>query len=138
MEFKCPACNHVLNEYEINNLWCTTCNKRFGSKEEIFSLNEEWVRQQAENKAIEEQRQEYGLKQIGHYEYDVETVLNVDHGRTDKDSLRDILNTRARAGWKLHTMYSNELGKDAIKVLGFGLNSTVCEDVLIFERQIEK
>jgi len=47
-----------------------------------------------------------------------------------------VLTDYARAGWKLHTMYSNELGKNAVALLGLGVNSTACEDVLIFERRI--
>ena len=47
-----------------------------------------------------------------------------------------ILSDHAKNGWKLHTMYSNELGKSALMILGFGTNSTACEDVLIFERRL--
>lgn len=48
-----------------------------------------------------------------------------------------ILSDHAKNGWKLHTMYSNELGKNALMILGFGTNSTACEDVLIFERRVQ-
>ncbi len=34
-------------------------------------------------------------------------------------------------------MYSNELGKNALSLLGVGVNSTACEDVMIFERRIQ-
>ena len=47
-----------------------------------------------------------------------------------------LINKRAREGWKLHTVYSNELGKNALKVLGLVENSTACEDVLVFERKL--
>ena len=50
----------------------------------------------------------------------------------------EVLSTHALQGWKLHSIYSNELGKNALRILGFGVNSTACEDVLIFERRIEK
>lgn len=33
-------------------------------------------------------------------------------------------------------VYSNELGKNALKVLGLVENSTACEDVLVFERKL--
>ena len=71
------------------------------------------------------------------YEYDVVTIINKDHGIVDKDKMRKILMEYARNGWKLRTIYSNELGKNAIRILGFEANSTACEDVLIFERRIE-
>ena len=71
------------------------------------------------------------------YEYDVVTILNENHGQVNKIKMKQILSEYARNGWKLHTMYSNELGKNAIAILGLGVNSTACEDVLIFERRIE-
>ena len=35
MEYYCPRCNHKMNEYEVETLWCTNCNARFGSKADI-------------------------------------------------------------------------------------------------------
>lgn len=70
------------------------------------------------------------------YEYDVVTIINANHGTVNKDKMMEILSEHARNGWKLHTIYSNELGKNATSMLGFGVNSTACEDVLIFERRI--
>ena len=70
------------------------------------------------------------------YEYDVVTIINEDHRTIDKDKMMKILSDHAKNGWKLHTMYSNELGKNALMILEFGTNSTACEDVLIFERRV--
>ena len=72
------------------------------------------------------------------YEYDVVTIINENHGTVDKEKMMQILSNHARNGWKLHTMYSNELGKNALSLLGFGVNSTACEDVMIFERRIKE
>lgn len=72
------------------------------------------------------------------YEYDVVTLINENHGTVDKEKMMKILSDHARAGWKLHTIYSNELGKNALNVLGFGMNATACEDVLIFERRVQE
>lgn len=72
------------------------------------------------------------------FEYDVVTVINKDHGIIDKQEMMKILSDHAKNGWKLHTIYSNELGKNALSLLGFGVNSTASEDVLIFERRIPK
>lgn len=71
------------------------------------------------------------------YEYDVVTIINEDHGTVDKEKMMEILSEHAKNGWKLHTMYSNELGKNALMILGIGVNSTACEDVMIFERRIQ-
>lgn len=70
------------------------------------------------------------------YEYDVVTIINEDHGTIDKERMMNILSEHTKNGWRLHTIYSNELGKNAIRILGLGINSTACEDVLIFERRI--
>lgn len=71
------------------------------------------------------------------YEYDVVTIINENHGTVDKERMMNILSEHAQNGWKLHTIYSNELGKNALMIMGFGVNSTACEDVLIFERRVQ-
>jgi len=86
----------------------------------------------------ENEKQQFANSFKEYYEYDVVTLINVDHGKIDKEKMINLLNERAQKGWKLHTVYSNELGKNALKILGFGINSTACEDVLIFERRIEQ
>ena len=40
MSIRCPHCSSEMNEYEVNNLWCTNCNKKFSSKAELMSQNE--------------------------------------------------------------------------------------------------
>ena len=92
---------------------------------------------------IKEQKKEREIKHRAYakslnefYEYDVVTIINENHGTVDKTKMMNILSEHARNGWRLHTMYSNELGKSALSLLGFGVNSTACEDVLIFERRI--
>ena len=56
----------------------------------------------------------------------------------DKERMKQILTDYSRKGYRLHTIYSNELGKNALSVLGFGVNSTACEDVMIFERRVKE
>lgn len=69
-----------------------------------------------------------------YYEYDVVTIENKSTGEVKIDKLKSILTEYSSKGWKLHSIYSNELGKNAL----LGLNATASEDVLIFERRIEK
>ena len=94
---------------------------------------------EAEKRRIEtEQQHQAFAKSFGeYYEYDVVTIINEGHGQVDKQRILNVLNQRSKQGWKLHTIYSNELGKNAISLLGLGVNATACEDVLIFERRIE-
>lgn len=35
----CPKCNKTLNDYELNKLWCTNCNARFKSIEDLYNSN---------------------------------------------------------------------------------------------------
>ena len=94
-------------------------------------------RHEAEIKA-EKKRQEFAKSFNEFYEYDVVTIINENHGAVDKERMMRVLADHAAKGWRLHTIYSNELGKNALSVMGLGMNSTASEDVLIFERRVEK
>ena len=86
----------------------------------------------------EKEHVEYAKSFNEFYEYDVVTIINEEHGAIDKEKMLNILSEHAKKGWKLHTIYSNELGKNALRVMGLGVNSTACEDVLIFERRVAR
>lgn len=90
----------------------------------------------AEQKEVE--RINYAKSFNEFYEYDVVTIINENHGTVDKEKMMKILSDHAKNGWKLHTMYSNELGKNALSLMGFGVNATACEDVMIFERRVQE
>ena len=64
------------------------------------------------------------------FEYDVVTVPNKTNGSTDVKALKNILAQKAADGWRLVSTYSNELGH----ISTAGTNSTICEDVLYFEK----
>lgn len=125
----CQDCNSELIETEIpREAWV---NKSAVEKE---SIKDEFDREVQE----EIEKQEFISSHDDLYEYDIVTILNKDHGQIDKKKIKEVIMSHARKGWKLHTVYSNELGKNALAVLGLGLNTTACEDVLIFERKISK
>ena len=67
------------------------------------------------------------------YEYDYIVVPNKSDGSTDKEKIEKIIRNHAMQGWRLITMYSNEIGKNAIA----GVNATMCEDIMVFERCIK-
>lgn len=83
-------------------------------------------------------------KEFGEFEYKVITIPNADGGAVDAGKLQKILDAMSEAGWRLITVYSNELGKTSrtSSMSGFGTstttgtNSTVCQDVMFFERRI--
>lgn len=92
---------------------------------------------------VRAEQEEYDKQEFAHsfnefYEYDVVTTVNTIDGHTDAAKLKQIIQSHAKRGWRLHTMYSNELGKNVVHVLGMGTNSTACEDVMIFERRIKE
>ena len=111
--------------------------KKYGAIKTREQIIIEQQEQERQKQILEQKKQEFAKSFQEYYEYDVVTIINEDHGRVDKEHMLKILSDHAKEGWKLHTIYSNELGKNAIRVLGFGTNSTACEDVLIFERRIE-
>lgn len=75
------------------------------------------------------------------YEYEMVKIANLSNGESDMSSINRELAIHAANGWRLHTIYSNELGKNASSVgadgLSSGTNSTICEDILIFEKRIK-
>lgn len=136
------------------------CKVSGQAKSEVFDIVDSWIEQRKntieyEQNIINEKQRERIQKEeaaknreLEHikyaksfnefFEYDVVTIINKDHGIVDKKKMMDILSEHARSGWKLHTIYSNELGKNALSIMGFGTNATACEDVLIFERRVQE
>lgn len=72
------------------------------------------------------------------YDYKVEKVSNLTNGASNGIEIQRLLTHYAEHGWKLHTMYSNELGKNTSSAgfggISSGTNSTISEDILVFER----
>lgn len=107
------------------------------AKEELLSVINSTYSGKSKSEINEIKHQQYAKSFKEFYEYDVVTILNENHGQINKEKMKQILSSYSKNGWKLHTMYSNELGKNAVAFLGLGVNATACEDVLIFERRIE-
>ena len=83
----------------------------------------------------------------GYYEYkvislsDVSGLFKSNSGRVNTEGMTEVLNELGIDGWHLVTAYSNELGKNALSggaggVL-MGINSTIDENILIFERFVK-
>ena len=109
--------------------------KKMAAHEEEQRQKEQETQQR---KQEEDQKQAYANSLGEFYEYNVITAVNTVDGRTDAEKMNRIIEEQARKGWRLHTVYSNELGKNAISLLGIGINSTASEAVMIFERRIRK
>lgn len=81
------------------------------------------------------------IRKNAYYEYDYIVVPNLSDGSTNKERIEEVIAIHAMQGWRLITMYSNELGKNSMGVavagVGGGTNTTMCEDVMVFERCIK-
>ena len=79
----------------------------------------------------------------GYYEYkavslqDESGFFRSKSGSVDISAMNEVLNELGMEGWRLVTAYSNELGKNAFSAGGSGINSTVDENILIFERFVK-
>ncbi|MBQ7955885.1 MAG: hypothetical protein IJ282_09045 [Lachnospiraceae bacterium] len=121
----CPVCGkkHKPNTKECNLCGCNLVyNPQFDYREVA----------QLYNKRLEQ------CKKNALYEYDVVVISNKATGEVNSEEISAVIRDHAMNGWKLHTMYSNEIGKNAVAVVGVGINVTASEDVLIFERCIKK
>lgn len=125
---KCPVCKKNVN-YDVEI--CSDCG---------FAFNIVDVIEYREIAKIYNSRLEQ-IKKNPYYEYDCVVVPNLSDGSTDKERIQEIVASHAMQGWRLVTMYSNELGKNSMGVavagIGGATNSTMCEDVLMFERCIK-
>lgn len=121
---KCPICKKNVN-YDTDI--CSDCGFAFNAIS-IIEYNEI-------AKIYNERLERY--KRNPFYEYDYIVVPNKSDGSTNKEVIENTIESHAMQGWRLVTMYSNEIGKNAITVGGVGGNVTICEDILIFERCIK-
>ena len=68
------------------------------------------------------------------YEYYVVTVNDLSTGEADTNTINYTLSEYAKKGWRLHTIYTNELGKDK----NYSTNATIDQTVIVFERIVYK
>lgn len=121
---KCPICKKNVN---YDTKICSDCGFVFN----VMPVIEYNRIAQIYNERLEQ------YKKNPFYEYDYIVIPNKSDGSTDKETIKDIIESHAMQGWKLITMYSNEIGKNSITVGGVGGNVTICEDILLFERCIK-
>ena len=116
---------------------------------------QERVRQKEEELERKRKEEQYHLRLDslkarnidGYYEYKVISLQDMgglfksNSGKVDIEAMTQTLNELGIDGWHLVTAYSNELGKNALSggVGGalLGVNSTVDENILIFERFVK-
>ena len=136
----CPKCKDLVGD---NVDSCFNCNynfilKRVPSYEETIEFQENIA---AVKKKQEEERIEL-IKSAPRYEYTTARIIDNADGSTNQMQLQSVLMEYANAGWKLHSVITNEIGKNVSSVsigrFTGGTNATMDEVILIFERMISR
>lgn len=76
-------------------------------------------------------------KTLPDYEYTIRAIPSNAGGTADLEKMNEIIQFYANDGWKLHTVYSNNVGVNQVRVMGVGVNSNMSEDIMIFERHTQ-
>lgn len=133
-----PNIEKAMNQHSIEEEFIRRHAEEEKAKEEAERTEQERQAQEQERRAQEYAERIAKLKQMGssgYYEYKVIKLMdNVRTGCLDATQLMNTLNQLGLDGWRLVTAYSNELGKNALAIAGFGVNATADEHILIFER----
>ncbi len=151
----------IPDDVDIETFFKPLLLKKEGNKEALYLWEQEELdRQEQERHQKEEleRRKREGQKHLridklkaqnidGYYEYkvislsDASGLFKRNSGSVDIEAMTQTLNDLGLDGWHLVTAYSNELGKNALSggVGGaiLGANSTVDENILIFERFVK-
>lgn len=133
---KCPKCGEYIGD-SVNE--CFNCHYNY-SYGRIVKPNEMLqVQQEIEKK--EKQKQEQICKNPL-FEYETVIINDNTDGTVDEFMLQTTLKGYSEGGWRLHSIFTNEIGKttSAISVgfIGGGINATIEQTVLIFERCIKQ
>ena len=144
----CPDCRIPMLSTGISDAdWARLSPQQRNEYKEVEMRKrlEEQRRLEEEQRRLEEEKEERKTAYIKSrsdyifYEYDVDVIPN--DGGVNVELLKSVLDARARKGWKQHSIYSNELGKNShVEAVNWTdsvrINSTASQDVLIFERRI--
>lgn len=142
----CPNCGELLGDYADACIKCRYDYKRgrvITSEELAEQRNKRLAEQQ---KMIEEAREKEEQKksQIAKnplFEYQVIIVNDLPDGSINDDDIQKKLNEWSIKGWKLHTIFTSEIGKTATSTsvggFGTGINATIDQTILVFERCIK-
>ena len=154
--FYCENCNSMWSGNEGDNILCPDCKTpleltnvdlldwRRKTQSEKDAIKSEIRNRIHEHKIVLQKREELRNAQLSknpQYEYQIVAVGDKDSGEIDIREIQRILNQYSEEGWKLHSAFTNELGKNSsstsIGHVGSGTNATIDQTILIFERCID-
>ena len=105
------------------------------SLEELKDVLQICLLKQCEN--LEKQLKQ---RENARYEYAVESIVD-NGGATNTRQMAALINSYAKQGWHVKTIFTNELGHNASSVsvgmVGSGTNYTVDEVVIVFEKRVK-
>lgn len=142
----CPYCGELLGD---SVSLCFKCRYSFKSgrvltKEDLIQLKQDEEKQKQEEEKQKHDREEHKQLQIVKnplYEYKVIVINNLADGQINQDQMQITLDEWSEKGWRLHSVFNNELGKTSsamsIGILGTSVNATIDQTVVIFERCIK-
>lgn len=151
---ECPNCKELVGD-DVDV--CFNCGYSYIYKR-VLSQSERKISQQNEQQKINNEiaayerkiKEEQGMRERAKiqidknplYEYKFIVSLDKNDGRIDSNNIENILRTHSSNGWRLHTIFTNEIGKEST-MGGFGgfsssTNATRNEIVMVFERCIRK
>ena len=141
---ECPKCHYIIGSLDGGTKYLIWKNQH-----DPAYIAEQQKKEAAENVAqmssvtevdklyIEAAKQKLQAEgKDGYYEYSVVSLVD-EGGRTNIKKMAGTLNEMGLAGWHLVTSHTNELGKNALMLAGFGINATADETILIFERYVK-
>lgn len=141
----CPNCDELLGDTVMK---CPECFFDMSDTEGVKQLErkkkieEEHKRIEAEENRIraikEKNARVFSMNNL--YEYKVEVIQDLENGSSNQTTIISTINQYAKNGWRLHSIYTNEIGKiSQPKPFGIStINATIEETVLIFERIVDK
>lgn len=109
----CPNCGELLGD-SVKECFKCHCNYAYEAQ-----------------KKEEAKREQLSKNQL--FEYKVIIIEDLPSGEVDNMKIQRTLDEWSEKGWRLHSIYSSEIGKNAIAVV----NATINQTVMIFERCIK-
>lgn len=135
----CPNCGEILGD---SVKVCFKCNYNYDFKK-VLDKNELKEQQQlaeelAKVRGVERENQ---LEKNPKFEYLSVVINDLPDGTINNNLIQNTLTQFAEDGWRLHSIFTNEIGKTsssvAIGFLGTTVNATIDQTILVFERCVK-
>lgn len=142
----CPNCGELLGDSVKECFKCHysfTYHRVITSEEQVSQRNQqlEETRRKEEEKKLKEDAKREQLFKNPLFEYKVIVIDDLSSGQVDDVKIQEALDIWSKNGWRLHSIYSSEIGKNstAISIAGVGsiTNATIDQTIMIFERCIK-